>query len=96
MNIFPFERVELKHKKRKDFKKMRLLGKIRKKREERRLENEKMMLMAELQKTKRMIKAAEYAFDYAIEKEEIDRTIAVISENQRKYTNICQKLRKLG
>ncbi len=75
---------------------MRLLGKIRKKREERRLENEKMMLMAELQKTKRMIKAAEYAFDYAIEKEEIDRTIAVISENQRKYTNICQKLRKLG
>ena len=68
---------------------------ISKKREERRRENEKMRLMAELQKTKRMIKAAEYAFDYAIEKEDIDRSIAVISENQRKYTQIYQQLRKL-
>ena len=75
---------------------MMIFDYISKKREERRRENEKMRLMAELQKTKRMIKAAEYAFDYAIEKEDIDRSIAVISENQRKYTQIYQQLRKLG
>ena len=75
---------------------MRLLGKLRKQYEERRRENEKMKLMAELQQTKRMIKAAEYAFDAAIEQEDIDRTIAVISENQRKYTQIYSKIRRLG
>lgn len=69
---------------------------IIKKREERKLEDEKMRLMAELQKTKRLIKAAEYAFDYAIEKEDIDRSIAVLSEQQRKYTQIYSKIRKLG
>lgn len=75
---------------------MKIFDYISKKKEERRLENEKMALMAELQKVKRMIKAAEYAFDYAIEKEDIDRSIAVISENRRKYTQIYSKLRRLG
>ncbi len=75
---------------------MKIFDYISKKKEERRRETEKMMLMAELQKTKRMIKAAEYAFDYAIEKEDIDRSIAVISENQRKYTQLYLKLRRLG
>ncbi len=75
---------------------MKIFDYIAKKREERRREDEKMMLMAELQKVRRMIKAAEYAFDYAIEKEDIDRSIAVISENQRKYTQIYSKLRRLG
>ncbi|MBQ2915213.1 MAG: hypothetical protein IJE51_00325 [Clostridia bacterium] len=75
---------------------MKIFDYIAKKREERRREDEKMLLMAELQKVRRMIKAAEYAFDYALEKEDIDRSIAVISENQRKYTQIYSKLRRLG
>ncbi len=69
---------------------------ISKKISERKKEKEKMQLLAELQKTRRMIKAAEYAFDMALEKEDIDRSIAVITENQRKYTQIYSKLRRMG
>ena len=73
-----------------------ILERIAKKRAERKTETEKMILLAELQKTKRMIKAAQYAFDFATEKEDIDRSISVLSEQQRKYSQIYSKLRQLG
>lgn len=69
---------------------------ISKKIAEHKKEKEKNQLIAELKKTRRIIKAAEYAFDMALEKEDIDRSIAVISENQRKYTQIYTKLRRMG
>ena len=69
---------------------------ISKKIAEHKKEKEKKQLIAELKKTRRMIKAAEYAFDMALEKEDIDRSIAVISEHQRKYTQIYTKLRRMG
>ena len=75
---------------------MIIIDYISKKIEERKREKKKMDLIAELQKTRRMIKAAEYAFDMALEKEDIDRSIAVISENQRKYTQIYTQLRRMG
>ena len=88
--------VHTKPRKRQIGEKEMILDRIAKKRAERKAETEKLILMAELQKTRRMIKAAEYAFDYATEKEDIDRSIAVLSKQQRKYTEIYSKIRQLG
>ena len=46
-----------------DRRKKMILDRIAKKRAERKAETEKLILMAELQKARRMIKAAQYAFE---------------------------------
>lgn len=69
---------------------------VRDKIDERKRENDELKLRAELQTVKRLIRAAEYAFNYAVEKEDIDRSIAVIADQRRKYSEIYAKLRDMA
>lgn len=60
---------------------------------ERKKEKERKIIINEIRKTLKLIKETEYAFNYAIEKDDIDNNILLFNELRKKYTQLYLKLK---